>query len=425
MSINTPFQPRPSGQSGRRRITTAQLKATAGLTGVHPPTSPGQVLSIFKKAAPALQLSRHLVDLIDQMMSLTKPCDWLCRWRPIVWPSNDWLADRLGLEISRVKELIRSALDTGLFLAVDGGNRKRYGKRGDDGRILYAYGFDLSPLAERMPSFQLAAAEHEARREEAKALRRDISRLRSAILNLCEYGGAEHPAEFDWLAVADQARETAERARHTRDPLSLAPIANRLATLHQATETAVSASLSVDNDPWGPENRPHNTTTKQLQIDKSIATAAKQAQEMVAGDSTEARTTALKDPPSALRGFPITPNLALQIAPAFRGLVSNIRPTWQDISDAAYLVRANLGISQLAYGQACLVLGRQETATAIAAISAKHAMGLVRSPGGLLRHMIDAHLAGTLRLDRTLFGLVDKTKRSENNPPCLPRRAVT
>jgi replication initiation protein RepC len=78
------------------------------------------------------------------------------------------------------------------------------------------------------------------------------------------------------------------------------------------------------------------------------------------------------------------------------------------VSEAAYFVRADLGISQHAYGQACAVLGRYEAATAIAAISAKHGMGLVRSPGGLLRHMVEAYLGGTLRLDRTLFGLVDK-----------------
>jgi Replication protein C C-terminal region len=55
------------------------------------------------------------------------------------------------------------------------------------------------------------------------------------------------------------------------------------------------------------------------------------------------------------------------------------------------------------------LLGRYEAATAIAAISAKHDAGQVRSPGGLLRYMVEAHQAGTLRLDRTLFGLVDGT----------------
>lgn len=71
------------------------------------------------------------------------------------------------------------------------------------------------------------------------------------------------------------------------------------------------------------------------------------------------------------------------------------------------MVRLHLGISQHAWGQACIVLGRMEATSAIAAISAKHGAGLVRSPGGLLRHMVQAHLEGELRLDRTLFGLAD------------------
>jgi len=50
-----------------------------------------------------------------------------------------------------------------------------------------------------------------------------------------------------------------------------------------------------------------------------------------------------------------------------------------------------------------------EATSAIAAISAKNRAGLVRSPGGLLRHMVGAHLKGELHLDRTLFGLADMT----------------
>jgi replication initiation protein RepC len=35
------------------------------------------------------------------------------------------------------------------------------------------------------------------------------------------------------------------------------------------------------------------------------------------------------------------------------------------------------------------------------------AAGKVRSPGGLLRRMVELHQQGHLRLDRTLFGLAD------------------
>jgi replication initiation protein RepC len=405
--------------SGRRRITEAQLKATAGLTGIYAAVEKNEVLGAFKKAAPALGTSRRLVDFIDLLMSRTFPADWTGEWRPVVWPSNDWLADRLGLEISRVKELIRAAIDAGLMLPVDSGTRKRYGKRAKPGgRILYAYGFDLSPLAERLPAFQLAAAEHEARRQEGLALRRDISHLRAAILGLTDYAEAEELPGQDWPARALAARDVATKARYLRDPFALAPIATRLVAMREEIEAIVEASVSVDNNPREPENRPHNTTTNQLNIGKPIATAAMPAQERESGGSRGDKTPGQGGGINPLRGFPMTPAVALQIAPAFRGLVNSPRPSWQEISEAAFIVRGSLGISQHAYGQACAVLGRYEAATAIAAISAKSDMGLVRSPGGLLRHMVDAHLGGTLRLDRTLFGLVDKAGG-------LPGRKVT
>jgi replication initiation protein RepC len=54
------------------------------------------------------------------------------------------------------------------------------------------------------------------------------------------------------------------------------------------------------------------------------------------------------------------------------------------------------------------MLGQEEAITVLAAICARHAAGKVRSPGGLLRRMVELHQAGGLRLDRTLFGLADK-----------------
>ena len=52
---------------------------------------------------------------------------------------------------------------------------------------------------------------------------------------------------------------------------------------------------------------------------------------------------------------------------------------------------------------------------ASAAICARHAAGKVASPGGLLRCMVELHGKGSLRLDRTLFGLADKLRREGVN----------
>ena len=57
------------------------------------------------------------------------------------------------------------------------------------------------------------------------------------------------------------------------------------------------------------------------------------------------------------------------------------------------------------------MLGQEKAITALAAISARHAAGKVRSPGGLLRRMVELHQRGELRLDRTLFGLADKVRK--------------
>ncbi len=101
----------------------------------------------------------------------------------------------------------------------------------------------------------------------------------------------------------------------------------------------------------------------------------------------------------------------LAVASVFRDWVSNPRAGWDELDQAASHVRSALGISPHAWGQACIALGTREAITALAAICARHATGQVRSPGGLLRKMVELHQKGSLRLDRTLFGLADKVRK--------------
>ena len=107
----------------------------------------------------------------------------------------------------------------------------------------------------------------------------------------------------------------------------------------------------------------------------------------------------------------MTPGFILTVAPAFRDWTSNARSGWEELNQAAFNVRSALGISPHAWGQARIMLGQEEAITALAAICAGHAAGKVRSPGGLLRRMVELHQRGELRLDRTLFGLADKVRK--------------
>ena len=113
---------------------------------------------------------------------------------------------------------------------------------------------------------------------------------------------------------------------------------------------------------------------------------------------------------SALRGFNVSPAFVVQIAPSFALWNKNPAPSWMELLDTTTMVRHELGISQHAWGQACEALGRIEAIVMLAAIDARRSAGEVQSPGGLLRKMVELHRGGTLRLDKTLFGLADKLK---------------
>lgn len=123
-------------------------------------------------------------------------------------------------------------------------------------------------------------------------------------------------------------------------------------------------------------------------------------------------------PSCALRGLVVTPGFILEIAPIFRDWTSSARPGWDELARVAYDVRGALGISPHAWGQAWITLGADAAITTLAAICARHAAGGVKSsPGGLLRAMVERHEKGTLRLDRTLFGLADKLKKRAGPTP--------
>ena len=108
----------------------------------------------------------------------------------------------------------------------------------------------------------------------------------------------------------------------------------------------------------------------------------------------------------------------MMAAPALRDWVGSARVGWSELYEAADHVRSALGVSPHAWGQACLMLGRQEAVTALAAICVRHAEGKVKkSPGALLRRMVELHGEGKLRLDKTCFGLADRLKK--RNPDAV------
>jgi replication initiation protein RepC len=73
--------------------------------------------------------------------------------------------------------------------------------------------------------------------------------------------------------------------------------------------------------------------------------------------------------------------------------------------DAAAFLRADLDVSKSLWGEACLTMGREKAAIAIAIVSTKDPAHFRTSAGGYFHGMVAKAKAGELNLDRTLWGM--------------------
>jgi replication initiation protein RepC len=73
--------------------------------------------------------------------------------------------------------------------------------------------------------------------------------------------------------------------------------------------------------------------------------------------------------------------------------------------DAAALLRSDLDVSKSLWGEACIVMGREQAAIAIAVVSTKSPDHFRTTAGGYFHGMVMKAKGGELNLDRTLWGL--------------------
>jgi len=446
------------GPTGFRRLTPGLLAAdrTAesfdGLPeGV---TVPGQVLAALKAAAPSLGLAPRLVHAIDWLFKFTQPQDWGQGSRPIVWPSASLQQEALGLSPTRVKAINREMIEVGLITMKDSPNGKRYGKRTrPKGPIVEAYGFDLSPLATRYAEFVRLAEEAKAERAEMGRLRRRATIARNGITQLLETA-AEYGIEGEeWLTLIRESRSQTVALKWVERPEEMAvgveSLERRQRLARERLEFLLSqvesgAQEAVNPDPKGAENGPHQYTYKPSPYPQEETVIASERCKSPSPDAgidqqtpverqelQEARTTPPVMPPkseatavSMTRQGDVRPartdrgtvmqlstDELMHLAPRLRAYLKTPTPAWPEIVDAADWLRGELGVSKSLWGEACITMGREQAAIAVAIVSAKPAEHFRSSPGGYFHGMVAKAKAGELNLARTIWGLRDGGRR--------------
>ncbi|HYN37934.1 MAG TPA: plasmid replication protein RepC, partial [Rhodospirillales bacterium] len=265
-------------------------------------TKKSQLLAAFKQAAAALGISDRLFKAIDTLMSWSQQQDWMGDSRPIVWPSNQRLQDVWGIGERQVQNTVTALIRLGLITAIDIGEGRRWGRRDDQGRIIEACGFDLSPLAVRYAEFVAAAAEHRKRCAQRDALRRRLTGARRAIRQIAATGIELQVSGRDWRQWLEQAENLCGRPASALDLDVLPALVEQLEEIFREGDAALTRALDpVEIAPAGAADCAPITPTNQRSADKS-ATCNEAARE-------ESRRGRCGSSPSAMRDQP-PPNAA-------------------------------------------------------------------------------------------------------------------
>src|SRR5262249_28788480 len=101
----------------------------------------------------------------------------------------------------------------------------------------------------------------------------------------------------------------------------------------------------------------------------------------------------------------IRPDELVRLTPKLKPYLGRPNPAWPDIVEAADWLRHDLGVSRSLWGEACLAMGRELAAVALAIVSTKEAEHFRTSPGGYFHGMVEKAKAGELHLERTVWAL--------------------
>ena len=367
--------------------------------------------------------------LLDTLGAFTQAQDWEEGQRPIVWASNAYLIEQTGFSLSALKRHARRLAEIGVISFQDSPNGKRWGRRDAEGRIVEAYGFDLSPLAARVEEFEELHSDLQAERELCQRLKRQITVARRMIRARIETA-VSSALRGPWTQFTGLFEELLDRLprRHEASE-QLARLLTWFKELQERVEAAYLKATEVvqpvENAPEAKEQVPEKTqemnprevisdphilitnqldpVTRNSSENEEVAAVVPNAQPEDQVDRELEEWVAEVRKKRAALDLPTV----MQACPEFASWARNMGgflKDWGDLHRVAGQLRPMIGVSEHAWNVAQDRLGKQVATAALALVFEKHCAGEVASPGSYLRGMIDKAGAGALHLERSFYG---------------------
>lgn len=431
------IMPQTGGAVPNSKRTSGWRKATVGLAVAERHAAAGERVAVpksrafvaVKRVGAAIGLKAGDMMLLDTLGAFTQPQDWDEGQRPIVWASNAYLMAQTGFSLSALKRHARRLAEAGVVSFRDSPNGKRWGHRDAGGRIVEAYGFDLSPLSARAAEFEALYADLQAERALCQRLKRQITVARRTIRARIE-AAVSATLRGPWTQLTHLFEELLGRLpRRHQTPEQLARLLAWFTQLLERVEAAYlqatdqpqavenaektwgqSTQNTMETDPREANSEPHIQITNQL--DQVTRNDTENAELPTVPPSPRTRDQIEATPKERASDAPKTPapvdlSTVMQACPEFASWARNMGGflrDWGDLHRIAGQLRPMIGVSEQAWTLAQVRLGGQLATAALALVFEKHCAGEVASPSGYLRGMVAKAGAGELHLQRSFYG---------------------
>ncbi|MDH6265936.1 replication initiation protein RepC [Rhizobium sp. SG_E_25_P2] len=388
--LTTPFGRRPA------KLALVKRQLDAGEPGGDRTVDKWKVFRDVCEARSLLGLQDRPLAVLNALLSFYPDTDLADGQAMIVFPSNAQLSLRAhGISGATLRRALAALVEAGVIFRRDSPNGKRYARRDQDGDVQTAFGFSLEPLLARSDELALLAqqvAVEAARlrqaRETLTLLRRDLRKLISAAL--------EEGAAGNWAELED--RYIAIMAALPRNPGSefIDKTTEKLQALMKDVTNTLEFQLKSkkmhSNDSLN-ERHIQNSNTESINESETALEEKQSARPAVDGKNLN----------PGLKAFPL--GLVLRACPQISDYgPGGVIASWRDLMGAAVVVRSMLGVSPSAYQDACVAMGPENAATAMACILERS--GHINSAGGYLRSLTVRTLQGEFSLGPALMALL-------------------
>ena len=393
----------------------------------------GQVLAAFKGAARYMGLRGNILVAVDYFFSLTRPQDWTGDARPIVWPSAREQCEAMGLSLSRVKFLNRRLIDLGLILAKDSPTGARWGRRNHNGHIIEAFGFDLSPMAHRVAEFiniRDAGRADDAIRGQLRRRKTVAIKSIGQIVRTAQEAEVDSPQLYEmaegYFAIVHGLEITADRKTLEKVVSALEDLQRRVYALYRnLVDQARAAAASSDTSSSGMENEKTNPAGSLNRLlnnnyKPTYYLTTSKGSETSSSEFDNHRTPLAPEgggAPGEVRVPVVKPKEVLALAPGLGMYLSEDldrvdmpRAIMAVIRAAETYAFKELSISKPLWTEAQRALGLWPATLTVMLVAAKDPDYFSRTPAHYFAGMVERAKQGTLRLDRSIWGLRTKSE---------------